>query len=92
VIFAQQFGIDNIIHSDGFGISVTGICIVFAALILISLFIASLPHILASLAFVLPPEVEHQAAPAPGAPRNDHDEAVVAAIGFALHARQRKKK
>ena len=97
MIFAQQYGIENIIDSDGLGISITGICIVFAALILISLFIASLPHILAALASVLPPsvlppEVEHHTAPAPGAKRNDHDEAVIAAIGFVLHARHRKKK
>ncbi len=92
MIFAQQYGIENIIDSDGLGISITGICIVFAALILISLFIASLPHVLAALASVLPPEVEHHAAAAPAAKRDDHDEAVVAAIGFALHDRRRKKK
>ena len=92
MIFAQQNGIENIIGNDGLGISITGICIVFAALILISLFIASLPHILQALASVLPPEVEHHTAPAPGAKRNDDDEAVIAAIGFALHARHRKKK
>jgi len=94
VIFAQQqkYGIENIIDSEGLGISITGICIVFAALILISLFIASLPHVRAALAAVLPPEVEHQAAAAPAAKSNDHDEAVVAAIGFVLHARHRKKK
>ena len=91
VIFAQQYGIENIIDSDGLGISVTGICIVFAALILISLFIASLPHVLAALASILPPEVEHHAAAKAGTKSNDHDEAVVAAIGFALHSRHRKK-
>ena len=93
MIFAQQYyGIQNITENDGVGISITGISIVFAALILISLFIASLPRILALLESVLPPEAEHLAATAPGEKSNDHDEAVVAAIGFALHARRRNKK
>lgn len=89
VIFAQYYGSRNISEYDGLGISITGISIVFAALILISLFITCLPRVLAMLESVLPPESEpHQA---PAATRADHDEAVVAAIGFALHARHHKK-
>jgi oxaloacetate decarboxylase gamma subunit len=91
VIFAEQYyGIRNITEFEGLGISITGISIVFAALILISLFITSLPRVLAMLESVLPPEVDHHAAAAPAARKND-DESVVAAIGFALHDRHRKK-
>jgi len=93
VIFAQQYyGIRNITEFDGLGISITGISIVFAALILISLFITSLPRILAMLGSVLPPEKDHHAAVSPVARRQDQDEAVVAAIGFALRDRHQKKK
>lgn len=93
MIFAQQYyGFRNIAEYEGLGISLTGISIVFVALILISLFIASLPRILAMLESVLPPEVEHHAAASPAVKQTGHDEAVVAAIGFALHARRRKKK
>lgn len=92
MIFAQKFyGFRNIAEGDGLGISIMGISIVFAALILVSLFITSLPRVLALLESVLPPEVDHHATASPAAKRADHDEAVVAAIGFALHARQRKK-
>ena len=93
MLFAQQYyGFRNITEYEGLGISLTGISIVFAALILISLFITSLPRVLAMLGSVLPPEVEPHTAPSPAAKRTDHEEAVVAAIGFALHARHRKMK
>ncbi|HJN11550.1 MAG TPA: OadG family protein [Pirellulaceae bacterium] len=92
MIFAQQYyGIRNITEYEGIGVSITGISIVFAALVLISLFITSLPRVLAMLESVLPPEPKSHAATVPTTSTNDHDEAVVAAIGFALHARHRKK-
>lgn len=91
MIFAEQYyGIRNINEFEGFGISITGISIVFAALILISLFITALPRLLAMLQSVLPPETDHHAAAAP-ATRSPDDDAVIAAIGFALHQRHRKK-
>jgi len=91
VILAQQhYGIQNIAEYEGLGISITGLSIVFAALLLISLFITSLPRVLAMLESLLPPEVEHHVAASPAATRVDENEAVVAAIGFALHDRHRK--
>ncbi len=82
----------NIAENHGLAISITGILIVFAALILITLFIMALPRVLAVLETVLPSKPEHHAGPASATSSTNHDEAVVAAIGFALHARHRKKK
>ena len=94
MIFAQQqqYGFENITKYEGVGISITGIAIVFVALILISLFIYGLPRVLAMLESVLPPEADHHRSASPAPKRTDQDEALVAAIGFALHQRHRKTK
>ena len=58
----------------------------FAALVLISLFIAALPHVLERLSPYLPPE-KVPAAEATNKPQTTQvpEEAVVAAIGYVLH-------
>ncbi len=79
------FMIDDPTITRGFAIAITGLVIVFAVLILISLFIAALPHALAVVARVLP-EIEHgHSAASHSEQSNDHDEAVMAAIGFVMH-------
>lgn len=82
--------IDSQTMSRGLSIAVTGIAIVFAVLVLLSLFIAALPHLLAVVARVLP-EIEHGHCDASHSERSDrHDDAVLAAIGFVLHTELQK--
>ncbi|MEX0938948.1 MAG: OadG family protein [Pirellulales bacterium] len=78
-------GWENVWESNGLGIAMTGLVIVFAALTLISVFIALLPRILLVLSAVLPAE---PLPPAPSQRRKAADEEeLVAAIGVALHHR-----
>ena len=74
---------------DGLKIAVSGMLIVSAALILISLFIAALPNILAILADYLPEKEESHGSQSHPESLIPDDEAVLAAIGFVLHNRQR---
>ena len=84
----------NIIDHDGLSLALTGLAIVFAALTLISVFIAVLPRILAAIEPWLP-ESEHDPAPATLVGRGAADAPhpgqappeVVAAIAVALRAR-----
>ena len=78
-------GINNILEAKGFGIAITGLTIVFVALLLISVFIALLPRLMEVLSVIFP---EEHAEAAPAA-RSVVDEELVAAIGFALHQRER---
>lgn len=80
----------HVMQDQGIPIAVTGMLIVFAALVLISLFIAALPQLLAIIAKVLPEEPEH-AAPQDRSPSLIPDEAVLAAIGFVLHTELQKQ-
>lgn len=70
---------------DGAVVALVGLMIVFCVLIVISLFIAALPHILAQLSSVWP-EVDEPASNT-GHPDSlvADDGAVLAAIGFVLH-------
>lgn len=82
-------GFDNILEHDGIGIALTGMTIVFVALMLISGFIALLPKFMQVFSAFLPPETHHDAA----TPRSaGEDEAVIAAIGFVLHQREQEKR
>lgn len=91
-----SFNLQNVIEAQGFALSITGMVIVFTALTLISITIALLPRILEILAGILPAEGGHRAptprtAPPPSAPAASADDAaVVAAIGYVLHARARE--
>jgi Na+-transporting methylmalonyl-CoA/oxaloacetate decarboxylase gamma subunit len=71
-------------------IAATGLLIVFAALLLIALFIAALPRILTYVADWFP---ERQHKPSADDPSKSllPDEAVLAAIGFVLHTEVQKQ-
>jgi oxaloacetate decarboxylase gamma subunit len=82
-------GWENVTESNGLGIAVTGLVIVFSALTLISVFIAMLPRILLVLSAVLPAE-PHPPAPSQRRKAADEEE-LVAAIGVALHHRRTRQ-
>ena len=83
-----EMSLQNIAEAQGVAIALTGMLIVFTALILISVFIAALPRLLASLEGVLGPEKEHHAAAAPRPSASATEEQLVAAIGYVLHLRR----
>ncbi|NIL96730.1 MAG: hypothetical protein GTO53_04715 [Planctomycetales bacterium] len=85
---ATSYSLQNIVDNQGVGIAITGMVIVFTALVLVTLFIAILPKLLARLADVLPPEEPHHGPPASG--RAD-DEALAVAIGLALHSQAKQR-
>lgn len=76
---------------QGVAIAIAGLLIVFTALILISLFIASLPRLLLVVARIWPEvddaHLEH-GHPESGVPE---DGAVLAAIGYVLHTEIQKQ-
>lgn len=80
----------HIVDANGIGLAITGMSIVFVALVLISLFLGAMPKVIAVLDGVFPPlEHHHGAAPAASGPRQPaaatiEDEAV-AAIAVAMH-------
>ena len=77
-----NFSIQNILDGHGFGISIIGMVVVFAALALISTFISLLPAILRIVNKIFPPEeASHALSRSSDASENE----VIAAIGFALH-------
>ena len=80
----------SLITGKGIAIAATGLLIVFAALVLITLFIAALPRILEAVANVLP-EVPDRHAPQDSSASLLPDEALLAAIGFVLHSELQKQ-
>lgn len=79
------FNVQNIIDGQGIEIALAGMAIVFIVLALISLFIALLPRILVLIAKKFP-EAEPTT---PQSAAKKGDDAVLAAIGYALHLQQR---
>ncbi len=75
-------GIQNINDGHGLTIAITGMVIVFAALSIISIFIAILPKLILLLARAFPEEHHHAT---PAAKDAKDDEALLAAIGFGLY-------
>ena len=76
---------ETVDFSRGFAIAIAGLIIVFTALLLISLFIASLPRVLTAVSRVWPETEEihvRQSYPESQVP---DDGAVLAAIGYVLH-------
>lgn len=69
----------------GYAIAISGLLIVFTALVLISLFIASLPRILEYLAKYFPEVDESHVRQPPSDGDVADDGAVLAAIGYVLH-------
>ena len=86
------FDLSRSFSGEALGIAVTGMLIVFAALLVISLFIQLLPTLLQQVAAYLPEEFEP---PAPEHPENAYpdEDALVAALGYILHTelKQRSK-
>ena len=74
----------QIVINEGIPIAITGMVIVFAALVLITLFISALPRLLEAVAGVLP-EVPDRQAPVDASESLLPDEQMLAAIGFVLH-------
>lgn len=75
---------------DGIWLSVTGMLIVFSALVLVSLFISWLPRGLAWINEVFPEAPDHHHHPSPPrTPGNGIDEELVVAIAAVLDARRR---
>ncbi len=80
-------GMENIGNNDGIGIAVSGMCIVFVVLVLISTFISQLPRCLALFDRVVPEQTEdHSASVATSSSEVASDEMLrIAAIGFAMY-------
>ena len=76
-------GYSNVVEGQAIEISITGMAIVFTALVFISLFLTYLPKVLAVLEPYLPEASHGHDSPPPRTPRSDEE--LVAAIGFALH-------
>ncbi|MCP4173946.1 MAG: hypothetical protein GY758_24590 [Fuerstiella sp.] len=90
MILAAVFDASRMFKGEGIAIAGTGLLIVFAALVLITLFIAALPRILEAVAIVLP-EVPDRHAAADASESLLPDDAVLAAIGFVLHSELQKQ-
>ena len=84
------FNVQNVVDADGLWIAATGMIIVFVALSLISTAIALLPKFLDALEPIFPASEEHHLAGEVPAPPDNEDEALLAAIGFALHTEQQR--
>jgi len=78
----KQLALDNPL-AQGLDLAFVGMSIVFTALVLVSIFIAILPRILAAIHPYIPPAQLHTQSHS----RENDDDAIAAAIGFALHAR-----
>ena len=83
-------GWEAIVEGNGIAISITGMLIVFAALVIISLFIAVVPRLLEVLDPILPKGHAHIAPPSPEEQTPLKQEKVVAAIGLVLHTELQK--
>ena len=83
-------GWQAIVEGNGIAISITGMLIVFTALVIISLFIALVPKLLKVLDPILPKGHHHVAPPAPEQRTPLEQEKVVAAIGLVLHTEMQK--
>ncbi len=75
----------------GFAIAIAGLSIVFTALLLISLFIASLPRVLEMVASVYPEFDDPHSRQSHPESQVPDDGAVLAAIGFVLHSEMQKQ-
>ena len=84
-------GIENIVANDGVAISITGMSIVFVALVLITVYISLLPKILAVLHRFLPEKETHYTR-AEDASAQDDERMVAVAIAAALYRRQQLEK
>ena len=74
------------LSTRGIAIAMTGMVIVFAALVLVTLFISVLPGLVA-ISQKIVPEVQDRHVPEADSRTLSPNHSVVAAIGFALHTR-----
>lgn len=79
----KQLALDNPV-ALGLDLAFAGMSIVFTALVLVSVFIAVLPRILAAIHPYIPPAQLHTQSQS----KESDAAAIAAAIGFALHARR----
>ena len=79
----KQLALDSPL-AQGLDLAFVGMSIVFTALVLVSIFIAVLPRILAAIHPYIPPAQLHTQSQS----KENDDAAIAAAIGFALHARR----
>jgi len=78
------FSWSNVLAGDGVAVSLTGMSIVFFALVIISLCIAALPRVLVFVNKFLPEPEEK--APAPRRPlAGSDDEAIAVAAAYGYH-------
>ena len=77
----KQLALDNPL-AQGLDLAFVGMSIVFTALVLVSVFIAVLPRILAVIHPYIPPAQLHTQSHS----KENDAPAIAAAIGFALHA------
>ena len=83
-------GIENIMEQEGIGLAITGMSIVFIALLLITFYIALLPTLLKHLEKILPEQKSvHQRAEVKES--EEEDLMVAAAIATAFRRRRKLK-
>ena len=82
---------DNVDISRGYSIAIAGLIIVFTALMLISLFIASLPRVLAAVSRVWPETEEVHVRQGLPESQAREDGAVLAAICYVLHTEMQRQ-
>ncbi|MBC8289236.1 MAG: OadG family protein [Planctomycetes bacterium] len=88
-MFLLVAGMDGMLKNDGFAIAITGMVIVFSALVLISLALTGLPKALAILNEYYPEKPDHSVpAPRPAAAPGSGDQELAAAAAFAMHLHQ----
>ena len=87
---ATSGGWQAIVDGKGISLALTGMLIVFVALMLVSGFIASVPKILEVLDPILPSASGHHAQPTPAEQVPLDQEKVIAAIGMVLHTEMQK--
>jgi oxaloacetate decarboxylase gamma subunit len=91
-----EIGFQQVLDQGGVGIALTGLTIVFLALVLISIFIAWLPRILELVDPYLPEASDHHTTAAPAARAASQasqadDAELAAAIGFVLHSEMERR-
>lgn len=89
-ITAQIDGFQAISDGAGISIAVTGMLIVFFALMIISLFIRGLPELLKVLEPILPRLEPHTQALTAAERTPSDNERIAAAIGYVLHLEMEK--
>jgi len=74
----------NIADGQGWAVSATGMTIVFLSLVMVSLFIAALPHVMVVLNNWLPEATPEKNLPKPAQAASE-DESIAVAAAYAYH-------